>query len=95
MTVTFVIGTPFSGDYAFDTPLGEVSKIRTSADLLLENRVLKDVIAKSCKAGGQTRTGGGIATRTWTQRRARLRGRELEEISLSLLLPTEPRRRVG
>ena len=64
-----------------------------SADLLLENRALKDVIAKSCNAGGQARTGGGVAKRAWTQRTTRLRCCELEAIGLSLSLPAEPRRR--
>jgi len=48
-----------------------------SADLLLEKRALKDVIAKSCNAGGQARTGGGVAKRAWTQRTTRLRCCEL------------------
>ena len=38
-----------------------------SADLLLENRALKDVIAKSYNAGGEARTGSDVATRAWTQ----------------------------
>ncbi len=40
-----------------------------SADLLLENRARKAVIAKSCNAGGQARTGGNAATRAWTSER--------------------------
>src|ERR1051326_6528346 len=38
-----------------------------SADLLLENRALKDVIAKKLNAGGEARTGSDVATRAWTQ----------------------------
>lgn len=42
-----------------------------SADLLLENRALKDVIAKSSEAGSEARTGCSVANRTWlSERRA-------------------------
>jgi len=61
-----------------------------SADLLLENRALKDVIAKSCNTGGQARIGSDVATRAWAQRTARLCCGEPETLGLSLSLPTEP-----
>ena len=40
-----------------------------SAELLLENRALKDVIEKSCYAGGQARTRSEEALRSLLDRR--------------------------
>lgn len=64
--------------------------MQISADLLLENRALKDMIAKKAVTGGQARTGGDAATRAWTDRTARLCSSELKTIGLSLSLPTAP-----
>jgi putative transposase len=38
-----------------------------SADLLLENRALKDVIAKSSEASREACAGGGFANRAWVE----------------------------
>ena len=38
-----------------------------SADLLLENRALKDVIAKSSEASGEAIAGSSVANRVWLE----------------------------